>query len=208
MKPTLYLDAGHGGLHPFTGRYVTAPSKMYDHKRGDFHLGTIFCEGVWNRTFANKLASAVDDVVEVVKIYDDWKDTGLRSRVAFANRHWKNSGKPPAILISIHSNAGKGKGWEVFTGPGQTKSDRFASVLWLSVQKVFPGPMRYDFSDRDHDKEARFTICVDSDMPAVLTENLFFDTFEEAELLMDPAFQDILSSAYRDAIISFFDLRS
>lgn len=210
MKPILYLDAGHGGLHPQTGRYLTAPAKLFKHKKGDFHQGSLFFEGVSNRIIAGKLELAVEDLVQVVRLYHDWKDTGLMERVNTANRHWYAGKKPAAVGISFHSNAagkpGSGSGWEVFTSPGRTKSDRYADILWEEVKKIYPGPMREERADGDHDKEAKLTMCTRTDMPFVLSENLFFDNFEEANLLIDPEFQNILIGAYRESIKRWFSL--
>lgn len=200
----VYLDAGHGGLHPVTKRYVTAPSKMFNHLTGEFHSGTLFFEGVSNRTLADEFVRQCP--LPVVKIYDPWMDTRLVPRCNLANRHWALNKRPKAIGISFHSDAGGGKGWSVYTSPGQTKSDVFAEILWNEIDKALPVRMRSDMSDGDHDKEDRFTILTRTDMPFVLTENLFFDNFDEACLLMDPEFRVELIKPYVKAVEKFFNL--
>ena len=52
----VFLDAGHGGLDA-AGNYVTAPSKMHQHTRGEFHNGRLFYEGVWNRRLTRLVVS-------------------------------------------------------------------------------------------------------------------------------------------------------
>lgn len=199
----IYLDAGHGGLHPVTRRYVTAPSKMFKHSSGVYHDLHLFYEGVFNREFCDILKAKMPANVHVLEVYDEWYDTPLMTRVERANRHWRFHERPKAVFLSIHANAGKGAGWEVFTSPGQTEADVFANLLWLHVQKLGER-MRQDQSDGDHDKEAKFTILMNAEMPAVLAENFFFDNPVEAKKLCDSKFLDRLSDCYIDAINEYF----
>ena len=64
-----------------------------------------------------------------------------------------------AVLISLHSNAGGGTGFEIWTSEGQTRSDGFAEIMGQTFIDSFLGsPFRPDKSDGDLDKESQFYI--------------------------------------------------
>jgi N-acetylmuramoyl-L-alanine amidase len=60
----------------------------------------------------------------------------LQERVRRADKIWKNTNKK-CFLVSIHSNAGGGTGWEVWTSVGETKSDEIASIFWNEMKSEF-----------------------------------------------------------------------
>lgn len=193
----LYLDAGHGGLIPGTCEYTTAPSKMYDHGAGyNFHDGGKFFEGVFNRDVANKVIDKMKWKRKdhfVIPLHHPYEDTPLKNRTDYANKLYKQGQN--GILISIHANAGKGTGFEVYTSPGNTKSDMIAEFIYMEVKKRFPGyKLRPDIRDGDPDKEAPFWMLTKSAMPAVLIECGFFDNPDDAEMMMDGIFQDKIAA--------------
>lgn len=180
MKHTWILDAGHGGVDG-NGKYTTDP------KTGKFFIyddGLTIYEGVTNRLIADELHKQLTELkIDFRLVYDPVFDTPLQQRVKSANNIQAKVGN--GIYLSLHSNAGHGKGFEVFTSPSQTKSDLYADVLIDIYKKEFPEfPMRSDKADGDDDKEARFYVLVNTFMPAILVENLFFDTRSEAEFLL------------------------
>lgn len=198
MKKSNYLwliDAGHGGLLPSTGAYTTAPAKMFV-----FPDGLTIYEGVINRAIAKKLYNKLGDHdVDFSLVYDDVYDTALRNRSDLINHLYKKN--PTAISVSIHSNAGGGRGIEVFTSPGQTKSDIIAQSLCELYKKNLPEfKFRADMADGDPDKEANFWMLTKVDCPAVLVENLFFDTREEAEFLLSEEGQERIACILFDWI--------
>ncbi len=82
--------------------------------------------------------------------------------------------------MSVHANAGGGRGWEVWTSPGQTESDVIATVVAEEFVKMFRGHnLRKDTTDGDIDKESKFYVLVKTKMPAILTENFFMDNPDE-----------------------------
>jgi len=187
------LDAGHGGLRP-DGSYTTAPAKM--HKFPEF---TIY-EGVINRA----ITYLVRDVLKAANIdyafvFDDIEDTSLQNRVNTADAIYGKDKR--AIYLSIHSNAGGGSGLEIFTSPGQTKSDKIANVFAGVYQKHFPNiHFRADKSDGDADKEADFYVLRKTDCPSILVENLFFDNLKEAEFLMSKEGQETIADCIVQSI--------
>ncbi|MEY4260372.1 MAG: hypothetical protein RL656_1345, partial [Bacteroidota bacterium] len=145
MKPNEFLiclDAGHGGINKGTGpeKYVTYPSKCYQHRVGKFHSYGWFFEGVFNRSLANYLEQyLIDYGFQVKKIYEPVTDTSLNKRCQLANSY--ASMAQHSILVSIHGNAATptARGWEIFTSPGQTKSDLLATCIGDQVRTATPG---------------------------------------------------------------------
>lgn len=188
-KYVIYLDAGHGGVD-VDGRYTTR-GKSFKHSKGEFHDGTMFYEGVSNRLSADILKPMLEsEGFEVVVIYEPVADISLTERVNRANSHWRN-GKRPGLLISLHSNAvsaeraGQARGFLVYTSVGETPSDVIAHDLLDEYEKIFPNlRVRRDSRNSGPDYEANFTMLSRTVMPAILPENLFFDNYDDAVLLM------------------------
>jgi N-acetylmuramoyl-L-alanine amidase len=180
------LDAGHGGL--INGRYVTAPKKMFK-----FPDGVTIYEGVINRHITDKLAVLLKEAdIEYWFIHDPQDDNSLQVRVAKADNAYTKDKR--CIFLSIHSNAGAGSGFEIFTSKGQTKSDKIAQIFCEVYKKHFPEyPMRSDKLDGDDDKEEDFYVLRKTDCPAVLVENLFFDNHREALFLLSEKGQQELA---------------
>ena len=203
----VYLDAGHGGLDP-SGFYVTAPSKMQFHdEQWTFHNGGFFYEGVFNRQITNLVASKLKNLgVQYLIVSHEYLDLPLSYRAETAN--WYHRNYKEGIFISNHANASvnhRARGFEVYTTPGKTKSDKFADFLWKQVDSLLGDHirMREDKTDGDHDKEARFFVIRKTVMPAILVEHLFFDNFEDAKLLMSDFVIEMFAEAQVRAILEF-----
>lgn len=203
MKKSNYLwaiDAGHGGMKD--GKYVTAPSKMYTYEDG-----MVIYEGVVNRSIATILYNKlIDHHIDFALLYDEIADTTLDNRCLRVNKmHHKNKLSKKyldVITLSIHSNAGHGKGFEVWTSPGPTKSDVVAEYFCRKYIEHFPQyPFRSDVVDFDLDKEAKFKMLVGTAGPSVLVENLFFDTRDEAEYLLSLEGQNAIADCMLMAIL-------
>lgn len=203
----VFLDCGHGGLNK-NGGYTTAPSKMFRHSRGDFHGGGVFYEGVFNRQLTRQVASKLN-MLGIPFLYVSHKsaDYSLQYRANAANfyhQYHQNN-----ILISNHANASRShlaRGFEVYSSSGHTQADVLAEMLWKQIVKLLSGydvRMRSDLSDGDHDKEERFYILQKTLMPAILVENLFFDNYDDARLLMNPIIQDLLAEAQVRAVVQY-----
>ena len=202
----VYLDAGHGGLDP-TGAYTTAPSKMHFHNNGIFHNGGYFYEGVFNRVLTNRVVKKLNNLgVPNLLVSHEYLDMSLQYRVDTANWYHKNYKK--GIFVSNHANASvthQARGFEVYTTPGKTQSDDFAELLWKQVETLLGNKirMRSDTSDGDHDKEANFYVLRNTAMPAILVEHLFFDNFEDAQLLLNEEIVELFAEAQVRSIIGF-----
>jgi N-acetylmuramoyl-L-alanine amidase len=179
MNFLLILDAGHGGLH--NGHYhCLAGGKKYKHRPPhEFHGNGWFFEGVWNRRMVNAIAEQARQAgIETKVISHEYLDISLTQRVRTINALAKGRN---ALMISCHANASPshtGRGWEVFTSPGRTRSDKFAEILTQKVQDTKLMRMRGI-------KEARFTMVTGTHCPAVLVEWGFFDQVQDALILHD-----------------------
>lgn len=200
-KYCVFLDAGHGGRHPETGQYMTPPQvgKVWDHKKGRFHNGSIFYEGVFNRTVAQKVKHKLTAMnINVIMLNHDYEDTPLSLRTKRANDYHVNEQK--GVLVSIHSNAHntQARGWSIWTSQGQTNSDILATVIHNKCKEMSAGKFamrEQSYIDNDPDYEAPFWMLTKSAMPAVLIEHLFFDNFEDAKLLMREDIQNIFADS-------------
>ena len=203
----VFLDAGHGALNK-SGKYVTA-GKQYQHKSGSFHNGHWFYEGVWNRTLTNLVARKLNQLgISNIIISHEYIDFSVQYRVDLAN--WYHRKYKKGIYISNHANAsGKGtaRGFELYTSPGKTTSDRIAEYHWDNVKDLLENRISYrtDTSDGDHDREARFFVLTQTVMPAILVEHLFFDNLKDAKLLMDDEIVERFAEAQVRTIIDYMN---
>jgi N-acetylmuramoyl-L-alanine amidase len=189
------LDNGHGGF--INGVYQTPPEigKLFDHGNG-----FVLYEGLFNRQVVEIMAKMLkDEKIEYSILVPEQNDISLNDRVKRTNAiNRKQNGR--GIFISIHGNAGKGTGFEVFTTKGETFSDIFAEILINEIEKTFPAEkMRVDLSDGDKDKEANFFV-LKCDCPAILSENLFFDNLKDAIIMNSPQGQNLIARAHVNAI--------
>jgi len=204
----VFLDAGHGGLDK-DGKYTTAPSKMYQHSKGAFHDGRYFYEGVWNRTLTNRVAAKLSKLgICNILVSHEYVDVSLEYRVDLAN--WYHRNFRQGLYISNHANAsgsGAARGFEVYTSPGATASDKVAEFHWENVKALLGDRISYrpDTSDGDHDKEARFFVLVRTVMPAILVEHLFFDNYDDATLLMDDEIVERFAEAQVRTVINYMN---
>ena len=209
----VFIDAGHGGLNR-AGEYTTAPSKMFRHARGAFHQGSNFYEGVWNRVVTNQVMRKLDRFgITYLPLHHDYLDNSLQHRVDMAN--WYGTKFARSLVVSTHANASvphTARGFEIYTSPGTTESDKVASIHWNNVnllRNFYPKgtqiTMRTTPSGSQHDNEANFFILRKTNMPAILIEHLFFDNFEDASLLMDDNVIDLFAEAQVRTIIEYFN---
>lgn len=201
-KPVIILDAGHGGINPVTGKYVT-PGK----RSPVWDDGSQYFEGVGNRKIARLvsqyLRSAGWKVLYTVNP-SDWRDMSLGERIKASNGHFADN--PNAFQISIHSNAYKkniGQGAEVWTSIGLTESDVLATIWMDEHIKLFPElTIRSSWADGDVDKEGNLAMnkvhC-----PSVLIETMFHSNEEQCRILMSKEGKEKIAIAIAEAAIRF-----
>lgn len=184
------LDAGHGGMKD--GVYTTAPKKMFK-----FEDGFTIYEGVITRKISTELQRLLCiEKISHALVYDEVEDTPLSKRSGIVNLVYDK--KPNTVVLSIHANAGGGKGIEVFTGPGKTHSDPFGDIFAKKAVELLPQfKFRPDWKEGDLAKDEAFhMVGYEKDgkwrgpkCPAILVECLFFDNRDEAEYLSSEAGQ-------------------
>ena len=149
---------------------------------------------------------AVSAGLLVVELVPETKDVPLADRCSRAN-NWHDATTARAVLLSMHSNAGGGTGFEVYTSRGKTTADNYASIVFNALKTAFPAlKMRSDMSDGDVDKEADFYILKHTRCPAILCENLFMDNFADCRLLLQAEFRQKLADAYVNAMKTINEL--
>jgi N-acetylmuramoyl-L-alanine amidase len=198
MKKIFLIDPGHGGI--IDGIYQTEGkrSPVWPDESQLF-------EGEFTRAVTKRILdqSELFDI-NAIDIVDSQSDISLYERVKRANEYALEAGVDNLVYVSIHSNAGGGSGIEVFTSPGQTKSDEIATVFLNKLSITFPEVRkRTDFADGDPDKEANFYVLKKTMMPAVLTEIFFMDNEPECrDFLMSESGRDKIAMAHIAAMVA------
>lgn len=102
------------------------------------------------------------------------------------------------LVIALHFNSAtnhEAEGYEVYTAPGQTRSDRVATIMFPCLGSSCPGPGRKDLSDGDPDKESKFYVLVHTRAPAILIEFGFLSHLETEREFMKVGTADKLAMA-------------
>ena len=179
------LDSGHGGI--VNGKYTTAPAKMAKHVDLEFY------EGVWNRTIMYLLANELASMgMSYYILTPEDTDITLMERVRRAVSTWRlhmEKKEFKCYYHSIHANAfgvESVNGVEVWTSPGQTKSDVIATLYYRQLAKL-GWAMRPYMGDGDPDKEEDFYVLKETPMPAILTETGFYTNYRQVQEMMNPA---------------------
>jgi len=189
---TPIFDTGHGGV--INGMYQTLGKRS-----PNWHKGVLY-EGAANRWIANKVMQRLDyEQLPYYHISPEFEDKSLTVRSNRANKiHRKNRN---TYGISVHFNAGGGTGWEIFTSPGETKSDYIADVFIEEFKKDFPMKARLGGTKfLQKDKEAEFSILMRTNCPFILLELGFMDNPVDYEKIWDLRFQELIVDKIVDSI--------
>ena len=187
----ILIDAGHGGLHPTTGKYVTAGKRMVKD-------GIEFYEGVNNRIVGNMVKEALEELGhEIIETAPSWIDIPLWQRVEYANETGAD------FLISIHSDAnGNGREWDSANGIGtwiskkaSTNSHKLADSLNNALICNFDGVAK-----NRGIKKANFAITTKTNMPAVLLELGFHTNKEEVQKMVTDEWRALIVKSIVEAI--------
>lgn len=217
MSKVIYLNAGHGGMHPQTGTYMTFPThgKFYEF----VGKGYTAYEGRTNRIFAQLFETAMEGTgIQIVRTHHPFLDRQNTERTQIANAHFMRTRPKKALWLSWHSNAtgmdSRGesqpaRGYSIFTSAGETSADSCAKLIFEETQKAtqarFGVTFRSDMRDGNPDFDINFDELAFTFMPAVLIENLFFTNYEDAMLLLDKSYQEAVIKATKIAVLKWFD---
>jgi N-acetylmuramoyl-L-alanine amidase len=180
-NPKVYLDPGHGGTDP--GASANGLLEKNLTLNIALQVRSILLAG-W----------AVD--VRMSRTSDITRSLTYRTDDANA---WGAT-----IFVSIHINAGGGTGFESFRYPGTgTTTQRLQSTVH---GKVLAG-MRTIAAVTDRgQKTGDLHVLRESNMPAVLTENLFIDTLANANLLKRADFLTATARGHAQGIAAFLGI--
>lgn len=161
--------------------------RRYSHNK-QMHDNNVFYEGTSNRKILNYCEEICRDLqIPFITVSNENSGPTLKDRVTLANTYAKHYSE--AFLIDIHSNAGKGRGTEIWTSKGETLSDIAAQKFYENYRDIVGvrGEFKFrpDYTDGDVDKEKDFYTLRYSNMAAILLEFLFFDVESQALLLLD-----------------------
>lgn len=193
------LDAGHGAVINGVPQTAGKRSPVW----GD---GSQLFEGEFNRAVMDGIATQLKQHgVHCEILVSEQTDVSLSERVRRANKITADNPAALCVLISIHSNAGGGKGFEAFTSVGETTSDLVAEHICNAFKSEYPDkPLRADRTDGDLDKERNFYILRKTRCAAVLTENFFMDNEDECKnILMTKAGRQRIINYHVAGLMSF-----
>jgi N-acetylmuramoyl-L-alanine amidase len=187
MKRSITLDAGHGGNDPG----AVGPKGL---REKDVALAVTRKLGA--------MLTAAGLAVNYTRTDDRFLE--LHERAQIANEAGTD------LFLSIHCNSASKRaasGFEVFTTPGQTAADVFATCLFMDYARAFPTKLkRIDDTDGDPDKEANFAVLRLSKMPAALFELDFISSPAVEAWLADPLNQIAIAEALCDGVLRFFEM--
>ncbi len=189
------LDNGHGKLQQ--GKR----SPIFDDGK------TQFLEYEFNRDVVERIMKALDKKgVEYYDVVPDYLEVGsfLEERVDRAN---KKKSDLPKIYVSVHSNAGPTadgkwvpdniKGVETWYAQNSKKGMKIAAIFQKYILD------KTGWKDRNLKSTAISSLYVltKTTMPAVLTENGFYNNKEEVKELMKDSVRQKIADAHVEAIL-------
>ncbi|GAA1368720.1 N-acetylmuramoyl-L-alanine amidase [Catellatospora chokoriensis] len=179
--PKVYIDPGHGGTDP----------------------GAV-ANGLQEKTLTLNIALQTRDILKA-----SWNVDVRLSRTtdvtrSLAYRTDDANAWGATIFVSIHINAGGGSGFESYRYPGVGSTTvRLQNLVHTNVLSG----MRSVASVTDRgQKSADLHVLRESNMPAVLTENLFIDTVANANLLKRADFITATARGHARGIAAFLGI--
>ncbi len=158
------LDNGHGNNTPGKRSPV-------------WEDGSQLFEWEFNRDIVNRIQKILSDArIKCTRLVPEMFDVSISERIVRANRIIAAANRDgcQCLLLSVHGNAGKGSGFEVFTSLGKTRSDLAAQLFSDMSPEYLKG-----FAVRGAKESDDISILPKTNCPAVLTENLFMDRLRD-----------------------------
>jgi len=166
-KPVVVLDPGHGGYDP--------GASYNGLKEKDLNL-----------VLALKVAERLEGIKVLLTRERDIY-VSLADRVALSRR------AEPDLFLSLHANAGGGRGFESFIYSGLGAKDPAVTKQQAVHGEIMKALARWEIVDRGL-KRAAFYVLRHNPYPAVLIESLFLDNVREANIWREPIFADTLAA--------------
>ncbi|AEH46804.1 N-acetylmuramoyl-L-alanine amidase [Parageobacillus thermoglucosidasius] len=176
----IVLDAGHGGTDSGA-------------------VGNGLREKDLTLNIVKKIGNLLNDYegVEVHYTRTDDRFLELSERAAIANKLKAD------LLISVHINAGGGTGFEsyVYNGNVSAATVAYQNVIHAEIMKAIG-----NVKDRGK-KRADYAVLRLTNMPAILTENLFIDNANDAAKLKSEQFLQQVAYGHVQGIVKAFGLK-
>lgn len=174
------IDLGHGGSDP----------------------GAV-ANGLKEKDLTMKIGKMIGDMlgeyegVQVIYTRTDDHYLSLEERAEIANKAGVD------FFLSIHINAGGGTGFEsyIYNGNVSAKTVAYQNIIHTEIMKAIGG-----VQDRGK-KRANYAVLRLTDMPAILTENLFIDNANDAIRLKSEQFLLQIAHGHVQGIVKAFGLK-
>jgi N-acetylmuramoyl-L-alanine amidase len=189
------LDNGHGKLQPGKRSPLLADGTSR------------FFEYEFNRDIVERIKKALDKKgVKYFDVVPDYLTVGsfLPERVDRAN---KKVSDLPKIYLSVHSNAGPSlpdqwvaddvNGIETWYAEGSTKGKKIATIF----QQQLIAYLGWKNRNIKSTTQTSLYVLLKTTMPAILTENGFYNNKKEVLELMKPSVRQIIADAHVAAIM-------
>ena len=182
------LDNGHGKL---------TPGKRSPQLKG----GTQFFEYEFNRDIVQRIIKSLEALgISYYNVVPDINvDNFLQGRVLRANNHPSPMKK---IFVSVHSNAGPGR-WTPASGIETWffyRSKTGARLAAIFQKHLVKNTSWINRGIKSRPRE-QFYVLKNTNMPAILTENGFFNNETQVYELMKPAIRQQIADAHVAAIL-------
>jgi N-acetylmuramoyl-L-alanine amidase len=146
-----------------------------------------------------KIGDMLEDYegVEIIYTRTDDRFIELSERAAIANRAKAD------FFLSVHINAGGGTGFEsyVYNGNVSAKTIAYQNVIHGEIVRAIG-----NVTDRGK-KRANYAVLRLTNMPAILTENLFIDNANDAAKLKSEQFLLQVAHGHVQGIVKAFGLK-
>jgi N-acetylmuramoyl-L-alanine amidase len=173
QKPVIVLDPGHGGYD--------SGASYHGLKEKDLNL-----------SLALKVAACLSGVKILLTRERDIY-VSLADRVALSKRAEAD------LFISLHANAGGGRGFESFIYSGLGAKDPAVPMQQVIHGEMMKALNRWEIVDRGP-KRASFYVLKSNPRPALLIESLFLDNQREAQIWREPLFVETLAGGLAEGI--------
>lgn len=172
------LDNGHGGL--IKGRPQTR-----ERRSTKFSDGRQVFEGEFNRGIINGIIQELSLMnIPYVNVSHELDDITIGTRVNRANENFQIK----SFLVSVHSNANEGtpgNGCEFLIHPNSALGPQIANIFAEEYQSAFPNfKLRLGENQEKFKRRADLGILRRTRMPAIITENFFFNNDDEARNIL------------------------
>ena len=168
-------------------------------------------EGEWARLVVPKIVAACREIgFDARQTVTEKTDPSLLERCHRVNRIVADNPGKKVYFFSIHLNAaGNGDKWQNARGvsawvaeSASIESKAMARIYWeTGIEMGLKGNRSVP---KEMYKQARFTVLTNTKCPAVLTENLFQDNYEDSMFVRTPEGRDTIVNLHVATICKFF----